>query len=182
MRHFPVFLDLQDAPVLIVGGGEIAARKMRLLREAGASITVVAPQLAPAIEARVRQGMSWIPRRFEPADVAGMRLVIAATDDREVNAAVVRGRAARQCAGQCRRRCASSRASSCRRSWTARRSSSRFRAAASAPVLATRLRARIEALLDDSWGRLGDVRRSLAPAHPRAPSRSCRPAEAFTTG
>ena len=88
MRHFPVFLDLQDAPVLIVGGGEVAARKIALLREAGAAITVVAPQISPLIETRVSQGMDWIPRRFESADVRDMRLVIAATDDRELNAAV----------------------------------------------------------------------------------------------
>ena len=45
MRYFPLFLDIKDKPVLLVGGGEVAARKYSLLAEAGASITVVAPQL-----------------------------------------------------------------------------------------------------------------------------------------
>jgi siroheme synthase-like protein len=45
MRYFPLFLDIKDKPVLLVGGGEVAARKFHLLSDAGASITVVAPQL-----------------------------------------------------------------------------------------------------------------------------------------
>ena len=61
MRHFPIFLDLRGAPVLIVGGGEIAERKLTLLRSAGADITVVAPEALPAIAA------------FASADCAGSR-------------------------------------------------------------------------------------------------------------
>ena len=43
MRYFPLFLDIKDKPVLLVGGGEVAARKFSLLADAGAAITVVAP-------------------------------------------------------------------------------------------------------------------------------------------
>src|SRR5687767_9357708 len=156
MRHFPVFFDLRDAPVLIVGGGEIATRKMRLLREAGASITVVAPRLAAALEARVRQGMSWIPRRFEPADVGGMRLVIAATDDREVNAAVS---SAAQSANVPVNVVDDAELSSFIVPAIVDRSPIvvAISSGGAAPVLATRLRERIESLLDDSWGRLATL-------------------------
>jgi uroporphyrin-III C-methyltransferase / precorrin-2 dehydrogenase / sirohydrochlorin ferrochelatase len=174
MRHFPVFFDLKDAPVLIVGGGEIAARKMRLLREAGASITVVAPRLAPAIEARVRQGMSWIPRRFAPADVGGMRLVIAATDDREVNAAVS---SAAQNANMPVNVVDDAELSSFIVPAIVDRSPIvvAISSGGSAPVLATRLRERIESLLDDSWGRLATLtdrwRQRIRAAFPKLPAR-----------
>jgi len=135
MRHFPVFLDLQDAPVLIVGGGEVAARKRALLRQAGAAVTVVAPD------------------RFEPADVRGVRLVIAATGDALVNAAVAA--AAREANAPVNVVDDASLSSFIMPAIVDR---SPLLVAIStggaAPVLATRLRARIEALLDESWGRL----------------------------
>jgi uroporphyrin-III C-methyltransferase/precorrin-2 dehydrogenase/sirohydrochlorin ferrochelatase len=91
MRYFPAFLDLQSAPVLIVGGGEIAARKLELLSQAGASVTVISPTAGDGIAKRAPSGgLRWLARRFEPGDVAGMRIVIAATGDREVNAAVAK--------------------------------------------------------------------------------------------
>jgi uroporphyrin-III C-methyltransferase/precorrin-2 dehydrogenase/sirohydrochlorin ferrochelatase len=89
MRYFPLFLDLAGKPVLLVGGGEIAARKFALLHEAGAVVTVVAPSLGAEMAAAVAAGeVSQLARRFEPADVSGAWLVVAATDDRAVNAAV----------------------------------------------------------------------------------------------
>jgi uroporphyrin-III C-methyltransferase/precorrin-2 dehydrogenase/sirohydrochlorin ferrochelatase len=89
MRYFPLFLDLAGKPVLLVGGGEIAARKFALLHEAGAVVTVVAPSLGAEMAAAVAAGeVSQLARRFEPADVSGVWLVVAATDDRAVNAAV----------------------------------------------------------------------------------------------
>ncbi len=153
MRHFPVFLDLQDAPVLIVGGGEVAARKISLLREAGAAITVVAPQLSPSIETRVLQGMDWIPRRFESADVRDMRLVIAATDDRELNAAVAE--AARN-ANVPVNVVDNAKLSTFIVPAIVDRSPLvvAISSGGAAPMLATRIRARIEAMVDESWGRV----------------------------
>jgi precorrin-2 dehydrogenase/sirohydrochlorin ferrochelatase len=81
--YYPVFLDLQDQPCLVVGGGLIAQRKVEGLCEAGARVRVVAPEILPMPE-----GAECITRAFEPSDLDGMRLVIAATDDREVNAVV----------------------------------------------------------------------------------------------
>ena len=89
MRYFPLFLDLKDKPVLLVGGGEVAARKFSLLAEAGASITLVAPQLGVELtEGLARGALTHLAREFSDADVAGVWLVVAATDDRRVNAAV----------------------------------------------------------------------------------------------
>jgi len=56
MRYFPLFLDIKDKPVLLVGGGEVAARKFHLLSDAGASITVVAPQLGEELAAALARG------------------------------------------------------------------------------------------------------------------------------
>jgi uroporphyrin-III C-methyltransferase / precorrin-2 dehydrogenase / sirohydrochlorin ferrochelatase len=73
--------------VLLVGGGEVAARKHALLKDAGATITVVAPALGTELTTELAAGaFAHRARTFEPADVAGVWLVVAATDDRAVNA------------------------------------------------------------------------------------------------
>jgi precorrin-2 dehydrogenase / sirohydrochlorin ferrochelatase len=82
MRHYPIFLDLKDRPVLVVGAGTVALRKTRGLVEAGAKVTVVAPDMLPDFDALpVRQ----IRRPFRAADLIGAVLVFAATYDRQVN-------------------------------------------------------------------------------------------------
>ncbi len=89
MDHLPLFLRVAAQRVVIVGGGEVAARKARLVSSAGASITLVAPQLCVALADLVREGaMAHISSNFTPAHLDGARLVIAATDDRGVNASV----------------------------------------------------------------------------------------------
>jgi precorrin-2 dehydrogenase/sirohydrochlorin ferrochelatase len=82
LRHYPIFLDLRGLPVLVVGAGNVAIRKTRGLVEAGARVTVVAPRQEPGFaELPVRM----VTRRFRIADLAGARLVFAATDDRRMN-------------------------------------------------------------------------------------------------
>lgn len=89
MRYFPLFLDIRAKAVLLVGGGEIAARKFALLKEAGAAVTVVAPELGAEMAAEwAARAFPHVGRRFESDDVQGQWLVVAATDDREANAAV----------------------------------------------------------------------------------------------
>ncbi|HEX6396538.1 MAG TPA: siroheme synthase CysG [Steroidobacteraceae bacterium] len=89
MRYFPLFLDLAGKPVLLVGGGDVAARKFALLADAGAVVTVVAPTLGTEMTAAVAAGSaSHLAREFEVADVSDVWLVVAATNDRAVNAAV----------------------------------------------------------------------------------------------
>ena len=88
MRYFPLFLDLAGKPVLLVGGGEVAARKFALLKDAGATITVVAPALSAELRGELENGaFVHLARGFADADIEGMWLVVAATDDRAVNAA-----------------------------------------------------------------------------------------------
>ena len=86
---FPVFLDLAGRRVLLVGGGVVARRKAEALLEAGAEVVVGAPVLAPALAAAVADGrLAHRVGSFEPDWLEGAWLVIAATDDPEVNAAV----------------------------------------------------------------------------------------------
>ena len=89
MQYFPLFLDLKGKPVLLVGGGEVAARKFSLLADAGARVTVVAPRLGVELEAALARGaIEHHAREFAGTDVSSVWLVVAATDDRAVNAAV----------------------------------------------------------------------------------------------
>jgi uroporphyrin-III C-methyltransferase/precorrin-2 dehydrogenase/sirohydrochlorin ferrochelatase len=86
LNYFPVFFDLTGQRVLIVGGGEVALRKISLLERTGALITVVAPEIAPELMALAAAGkLKLAIREFEPADLDGARLVIVATSRRAVN-------------------------------------------------------------------------------------------------
>jgi len=80
MKQFPAFIDLVDRPVLVVGGGAMAARRTAFARRTKARVTVIAPELCADFDAI--DGISHISRTFEPGDVKGMRLVFAASDDR----------------------------------------------------------------------------------------------------
>ncbi len=89
MQYLPLFLNLRGRPVLVVGGGAIASRKIRLLLDAGAEVTVVAPQLDASLAATPFAGrFHWIEARFDATQVGGQRLVVAATGLRSVNASV----------------------------------------------------------------------------------------------
>jgi siroheme synthase-like protein len=79
---YPVVLDLQGVPVLVVGGGQIAGRKAAGLLDAGARVTVVAPVVLPELAARVAEVRA---RPYETADIDGHVLVMTATDDPAVN-------------------------------------------------------------------------------------------------
>ncbi len=89
--YYPVYLDLRGRACLVVGGGEVAERKVETLRECGATITVISPALTPGLaEAAQTEAIVWQARVFENEDLEGAHLAIAATDDRTVNAAVAR--------------------------------------------------------------------------------------------
>ena len=80
---YPVQLVLTGRPVLVVGGGAVARRKVEGLLAAGATVTVVAPDVDPALEAT--PGVTVHRRPYRGEDVAGQRLVVTATDDPAVN-------------------------------------------------------------------------------------------------
>ncbi|MFM5255847.1 siroheme synthase CysG [Aeromonas hydrophila] len=89
MDYLPIFCRLDNKPVLLVGGGEVAERKARLLLDAGAQLTVVAPELDPELAELAANGsIEWLAGEFAPQQLAGKWLVVAATDRREVNALV----------------------------------------------------------------------------------------------
>jgi uroporphyrin-III C-methyltransferase/precorrin-2 dehydrogenase/sirohydrochlorin ferrochelatase len=97
MEFLPIFLKLQGRPCAVIGGGEVAARKVSLLLAAGACVTVTAPALGATLAREAREGrIGHRPTRYDPDALDGSALVIAATDDREVNATVSRDAQARQ--------------------------------------------------------------------------------------
>jgi uroporphyrin-III C-methyltransferase/precorrin-2 dehydrogenase/sirohydrochlorin ferrochelatase len=88
MDYLPLFARLKNRTVLLVGGGDIALRKARLLLDAGAVLTVIAPSLHEELTELLSEQHTYIPSRFNPAHLNNQMLVIAATDDEEVNAEV----------------------------------------------------------------------------------------------
>ncbi|QXH43941.1 siroheme synthase CysG [Pseudomonas xanthosomatis] len=89
MDYLPLFHKLQGGRALVVGGGEIALRKARLLADAGAVLRVVAPDIDGQLAALAREGGGEVlVRGYAQGDLAGCRLVIAATDDPGLNAQV----------------------------------------------------------------------------------------------
>ncbi|QHQ19288.1 uroporphyrinogen-III C-methyltransferase [Pectobacterium brasiliense] len=89
MNYLPIFADLRQRPVLVVGGGEVATRKIDLLQRAGAEVKIVAQALAEPLAAQHQAGqVEWLAQVFTPDLLSGVFLVIAATDDAELNAAV----------------------------------------------------------------------------------------------
>lgn len=86
MRYLPIWLDVKDKPCLMVGGGEVAARKSEMLLKSGAQLTVVAPKLGVNLQRAVNAGeVQHISSLFNADMLQGMRLVVAATDIEAVN-------------------------------------------------------------------------------------------------
>src|SRR5690606_20785298 len=87
MRYFPLFADLRGRRVLVVGGGEVAGRKARLLLEAGARVDIVARELVShdLAEWAGAGPVSWLAREFDESQLDGATLVVAATSDGALN-------------------------------------------------------------------------------------------------
>lgn len=81
--RFPLFVDLQKKRAVVVGGGAVACRRIGVLREFGADVTVIAPQIQERLS-----GVSYRERTYRPGDLEGAFLAVAATNDRAVNHAV----------------------------------------------------------------------------------------------
>jgi uroporphyrin-III C-methyltransferase/precorrin-2 dehydrogenase/sirohydrochlorin ferrochelatase len=173
--YYPVFLKLHDQRVLLVGAGEVAARKLRLLLRAGARVEVVAAKLGSELAQACADGRArHLGADFSDDQLRGCRLAVAATDDAALNAQVA---AAAEAAGV-----AVNVVDDVERS--------RFITPAivdrapllvaissggAAPVLARRLRERIETWLPAAYGRLAgfmqrrreSVRNATAQGEPR---------------
>jgi precorrin-2 dehydrogenase / sirohydrochlorin ferrochelatase len=82
MGYIPIFLDVTGRECVVVGGGEVAARKAESLLDAGAHVTVVSPRLSPPMKELVAGGrVTYIARDYQRGDIAGCVLSYAATDD-----------------------------------------------------------------------------------------------------
>lgn len=86
MAYYPIIMDLTGQKCLVVGGGEVALRKATSLVEAGAEVTIIAPDLHPSLR---ELGNTRIQERSQrEGDISGYTLVFAATGDRETNQAI----------------------------------------------------------------------------------------------
>jgi precorrin-2 dehydrogenase/sirohydrochlorin ferrochelatase len=89
MGYFPIFLDLAGRSCVVIGGGEVAERKVQGLLDAGAAVTVISPHLISGLAGWAREGkLRHEPRNYRPGDLRAHELAFAATDDGEVNEAV----------------------------------------------------------------------------------------------
>lgn len=86
MSLFPLFLKLRDRLCVVVGGGQIAEAKIAGLLAAEARIRIIAPAVTESLAERVRRGqVEWLRKTFEPTDLAGAYLVVAATSNVAAN-------------------------------------------------------------------------------------------------
>lgn len=85
MQNYPIFVDLKNQPCLVVGAGPVALRKIRLMFSAGARITVIAPDICEQISEEFGSSLSYINRPFQDTDIRGYRLITAATSAPSVN-------------------------------------------------------------------------------------------------
>ena len=84
--YYPVYLNLKGRQCVIFGGGGVAEGKISRLREAGARITVISPQVTPSIQAASQKGqLKWCDREYQDGDLQQAFLAIAATNKRSVN-------------------------------------------------------------------------------------------------
>lgn len=170
MEHFPLFLDLRGRRVLVVGAGPVAERKIALLLSAGADVMVVATVAHPSVLARAGRGeIALRLRPFEPQALHGAWLVIAATSDAALNGQVAAAAAERHLwcnvVDDAERSSAQVPAIVDRAPLTIAISSG-----GAAPVIARRLRERIETLVEPAIGALAALARRK-----RAAIRAARP-------
>lgn len=89
MGFFPLFVELAGRRCLVLGGGAVAARKVGGVLAAGAAVTVISPDVTPALAAlAAERRVEHVARGYAPGDLAGYALAFAATDDGAINAAV----------------------------------------------------------------------------------------------
>lgn len=95
--YYPIYLDIENRNVIIIGGGEVCARKAETMMRYGARVTIVSPEFTPEIEGWARDGQLTILRkRYETSDIEDAHIVIASTDDTSVNEQVAADSRARR--------------------------------------------------------------------------------------
>ncbi|EAS62632.1 MULTISPECIES: siroheme synthase CysG [Photobacterium] len=157
MDYLPIFADLKRRPCLVVGGGDSAWRKTRMLLKAGADVRVIAPSLnADFTAALASQQIKLVGEHFSPSDLDGIFLAIAATERKAINALVYQSANQRQVLVNVvddTQRCSFIIPSIVDRSPIIVAISS----SGQAPVLARLLREKLEALLPQHLGRMATI-------------------------
>jgi precorrin-2 dehydrogenase/sirohydrochlorin ferrochelatase len=86
MRYYPAYLDVQKRRCLVVGGGPVGTRKVKMLLKCGALVTVISPDVSEQLQNLAKSGdITLLGRSYRSEDLAGMFLVIGATDDENLN-------------------------------------------------------------------------------------------------
>ncbi len=89
MKYFPVFLDAKNISAMVVGGGEVATRKIELLLKATTHITIMSETVCVSIERLINlHQLTWLAHNYEPGHLTNINLVIAATDNALINEAI----------------------------------------------------------------------------------------------
>ncbi len=157
MQYLPIFLDIKDQSCLVVGGGEVAMRKVNSLLRAGAMVTLVAPELTPPLaRLAAEHRIEHVARVFEDVDIEARHLVITATDDRATNhyvASLARARRIPVNVVDDPSACSFIMPSIIDRSPVVAAVSS----GASSPVLARLIRTRLESVIPAGYGRLAEL-------------------------
>lgn len=158
MQYFPVYIKLTDKTCLIVGGGAVATRKVRLLAKAGGMIKVVAPKIDRGLEVLASElaNIRLCKKTYDESDLEGVILVIAATNDEEINKQVAKDAEVRNILVN-----VVDRPAFCRFIMPSVIDRSPLIVALASngktPVLLRLLRARLEALIPASFGRLAEL-------------------------
>jgi len=175
MSLLPVFLKLEGRRCLLVGAGTVALEKIGSLLKTGLRLRVVAPEARAEVQELAAEGkLEWVQREFEPADLDGSFIVIAATDVPEVNAAVYREAVTRGIPSN-----SVDDIPNCDFFFGSVVSRGDLQIAIStageSPAVAQRLRREIDEQLPEDLGpwlaKLGELRREVLEAHPRSEER-----------
>jgi len=90
-QYYPIYLDLETLPVLVVGGGNVALRKVQTLLQHGAMVHIISPRLIPELRDLVDQKTCfWVGKDYSTEDIQDVILVFSCTEIEEVNAQVSR--------------------------------------------------------------------------------------------
>lgn len=164
MESLPIFMRIKGARCLVVGGGDVATRKVAMLLKAEAAVEVVAPEICDSLKAQASAGeIDYRPAVFEPSQLNGVVLVIAATNDESVNTQVSLAAKSQNIpvnVVDAPALCTFTMPSIVDRSPVVIAISSN----GAAPVLARLIRAKLETMIPASYGRLAQLAREFRDA------------------
>ncbi len=164
MESLPIFMRIKGARCIVVGGGEVATRKVSMLLKADAAVEVIAPELCEPLKVQFLAGdIDYIQSTFEVSQLNGAVLVIAATDDEDVNTEVSNAAKAQNIpvnVVDSPALCTFTMPSIVDRSPVVIAISSN----GAAPVLARLIRAKLETMIPASYGRLAYLAREFRDA------------------